>query len=399
MTVRTATKTAATKAARAKPATPRAAKAPVQLPVKLLMPKVAEAKHIGSEPTWEKIENRKSQVVLAFNWYNYSYGTKDAKDMIVDYLVRNDRAREAKLVQAIADSEMRTVIGWLCRMSVVGLELDERELAEVNRDIARLVATKAEKKKTAAEKAADEPNIQDRLREKLVECAGEMEGMYDDFLLAGCKMNADFKPLNLIRQFNIAPPMVGEISKIWEKKLVELKAIVAGKDKQLVEGYDCYGKIQVRNMIKFAEQVVADCAAYVQIKKVERKPRVKKAVPPERIVAKLKYQREDAALGIKSEPAVKIHGATELWLFDTKKRKLIHYVADSHIGSLTVKGTAIIGFDATLSTQKTIRKPEEQLKQVMGARPAARKNYAAIKAVETKLTGRTNENILILKVY
>lgn len=399
MTVQTATKTAATKAARAKPATSRAAKAPVQLPVKLLMPKVAEAKHIGGEPTWEKIENRKSQVVLAFNWYNYSYGTKDAKDMIVDYLVRNDRAREAKMVQAVADSEMRTVIGWLCRMSVVGLELDERELAEVNRDIARLVATKAEKKKTAAEKAADKPNIQDRLREKLVECAGEMEGMYDDFLLAGCKMNADFKPLNLIRQFNVAPPMVGEISKIWEKKLVELKAIAAGKDKQLVEGYDCYGKIQVRNMIKFAEQVVADCAAYVQIKKVERKPRAKKAVPPERIVAKLKYQREDAALGIKSEPAVKIHGATELWLFDTKKRKLIHYVADSHIGSLTVKGTAIIGFDATLSTQKTIRKPEEQLKQVMGARPAARKNYAAIKAVETKLTGRTNENILILKAY
>lgn len=399
MTVQTATKTAATKAGRAKPATSRAAKAPVQLPVKLLMPKVAEAKHIGSEPTWEKIENRKSQVVLAFNWYNYSYGTKDAKEMIVDYLVRNDRAREAKLVQAIADSEMRTVIGWLCRMAVVGLELDERELAEVNRDIARLVATKAEKKNTAAEKAADKPNIQDRLREKLVECAGEMEGMYDDFLLAGCKMNADFKPLNLIRQFNIAPPMVGEISKIWEKKLVELKAIAAGKDKQLVEGYDCYGKIQVRNMIKFAEQVVADCAAYVQIKKVERKPRVKKAVPPERIVAKLKYQREDAALGIKSEPVVKIHGASELWLYDTKKRKLQHYVADSHIGSLTVKGTAILGFDATASTQKTLRNPAEQLKQVMGSRPAARKNYTAIKAVETKLTGRTNENILILKVY
>ena len=383
MTVKTATRARATKTV---------------APVKLLVPKVAEAKHIGSEPTWERIDSRTSQVISAFNWYNYSYGTKDAKDMVVDYLVRNDRAKEAKVVQTVADSEFRTVIGWLCRMSVVGLELNEREQSEVNNDIKRLVAIKTEKPK-AATKSADKPNIQDRLREKLVECAGEMEGMYDDFLLAGCKMNADFKPLNLIRQFNIAPPMVGEISKIWEKKLVELKAIVAGKDKQLVEGYDCYGKIQVRNMIKFAEQVVADCAAYVQIKKVERKPRVKKAVPPERIVAKLKYQREDAALGIKSEPAVKIHGATELWLFDTKKRKLIHYVADSHIGSLTVKGTAIIGFDATLSTQKTIRKPEEQLKQVMGARPAARKNYAAIKAVETKLTGRTNENILILKAY
>ena len=95
MTVQAATKTAAPKAARSKPATPRAAKAPVQHAVKLLYPKVAEAKQIGSEPTWEKIEHRKTQVVAAFNWYNYSYGTKDAKEMIVDYLVRNDRAREA----------------------------------------------------------------------------------------------------------------------------------------------------------------------------------------------------------------------------------------------------------------------------------------------------------------
>jgi len=404
MTVKTATKPAAPRATRAKAAPAKtaaapAAKAPVKPAVKLLVPKVAEAKHIGSEPTWDKIENRKSQVVSAFNWYNYSYGTKDAKEMIVDYLVRNDRAREAKLVQAVADNEMRTVIGWLCRMSVVGLELDERELTEVNKDIARLVATKAEKKKTAAEKAADKPSIQDRLREKLVECAGEMEGMYDEFLQAGCKMSADFKPLNLIRQFNVAPPLVGEISKIWEKKLAELKLLQAGKDKQLNEGYAVYGKLQVRNMIKFAEQVVADCAAYVQIKKVERKPRAKKPVSAEKVVSKLKYQREDTTLNIKSEPVVKIHGASELWLYDTKKRKLQHYVADSHIGSLTVKGTAIIGFDATASTQKTLRNPAEQLKQVMGSRPAARKNYTAIKAVETKLTGRTNENILILKVY
>jgi len=370
-------------------------------PVKLLSPKVAEAKYVGGEPTWEKIEARNAQLIRAFNWYNYNFGNKDAKEMIADYLVRKGQAATAKKVAAAPDSMVRPVIGWLCRVSVVGLELTDAEASQIQAEVDRLASFKEEKKKEAAADPARaaQPTIQDRLREKFSECAGEMEGMYDEFLLAGCKMSADFKPLNLIRQFNVAPPLVAELSKIWENKLSELRLLQAGKDKQLNEGYEVYGKLQVRNMVKFAEQVVADCAAYVQIKKVERKPRAKKPVSAEKIVSKLKYQREDTALKIKSEPAAKIHGAAELWLYDTKKRKLQHYVADPHIGSLTVKGTAILGFDATASTQKTIRKPEEQIKQVMGSRPAARKNFAAIKAVETKLTGRTNDATLILKVY
>jgi hypothetical protein len=373
--------------------------APVARPVKMLVPKVAEAKHIGPEPTWEKIGTRKAQLIAAFNWYNYSYGAKDAKEMIADWLSRNDREKDAKKIRTVPDNEIRVVIGWLCRVSVVGLDLSADELETVNKDIGRLLAFKEVKKKEAAASATPKPTIQDRLREKLSECAGELEGMYDEFLLSGCKMSADFKPLNLFRQFNVAPPMIGEINKIWEKKLGELKEIYAGKDQQLVEGYGCYGKIQIRNMIKFAETVVADCGSYVQLKKVEKKPRVKKAVPPERIAAKLKYLPADTALGIKSEAPAKLVGCTEAWLFDTKKRKLMHYVADAHIGSMTVKNNSLIGFDTAASSQKTVRKPEDTLKGVMGSRPAARKNYAEINAVEAKLTGRFAETILILKVY
>jgi hypothetical protein len=47
--------------------------------------------------------------------------------------------------------------------------------------------------------AVSKPNIQDRLREKMKECAGELEGMLDDFVTAGCKMSADWKPIAQIR--------------------------------------------------------------------------------------------------------------------------------------------------------------------------------------------------------
>jgi hypothetical protein len=84
---------------------------------------------------------------------------------------------------------------------------------------------------------------------------------------------------------NVAPQMINEIAAQWKGRLAELEEVAKGKDSDLVEGYGQFGKLQVRNLIKFAETVIADCGAYVQIKKVERKPRAKKAVPAERVVA------------------------------------------------------------------------------------------------------------------
>lgn len=368
-------------------------------PVKLLAPKVAEIKYIGTEPTWDKVERRTEQVMRAMNWYNYSFGKKEAQEFIADWLERAGRQAEAKKVKQASDSNVRITVGWMCRMATVGLELTEKEVEFIETDLKRLTATQKREVKSTDKVVAAKPNIQDRLREKMIECAAELEGMYDDFLLAGCKMDSSVKPIAAIRAMNVAPPMVAEIVKAWTVRLEELKEVQEGKDKDLADGYGCYGKIQVRNMIKFAEQVLADCASYVQIKKVERKPRKKKAISPERVVARVKYQVEDTKLSIKSENPTKLVNCTEIWLYDTKKRKLIHYVADQHVGTITVKGTSLIGFDPTASTMKTLRKPAEQLKGIMGSKPAARKHYGAIKAVEAKANGRFNDNILILKVY
>jgi hypothetical protein len=152
--------------------------------------------------------------------------------------------------------------------------------------------------------------------------------------------------------------------------------------------------------VKFIEQVIADCGNYVQIKKVERKPRAKKAVSPERLSAKFKYQKDFAELKLTSAAPAQLVNASEAWLYDTKKRKLIHVVADAHIGTFTVKGSAIVGFDVMNTLQKTLRKPADQLKEIASSgKPAARKVFKEIKATETKFNGRGNENLIILKAW
>jgi hypothetical protein len=93
-----------------------------------------------------------------------------------------------------------------------------------------------------------------------------------------------------------------------------------------------------------------------------------------------------------------ILGAGELWIFNTKTRKLGKYVA-AEFQTLGVKGTTITGFDEFKSVQKTIRKPEEKLKEFKAAgKIALRKFLEDVNATDTKMNGRINEDTILLRI-
>ena len=380
------------------------AKSKTEIVIKRLNPKGAETKYVGFEPEWKfqpTEENRVSSFANAFQWYNYHYGKKDAKDMLCHYLEHNHRPKDAKLMRGIPDSQIRVTPAWVCRMTLLGLVLNDHEQSIIDDQISQMLKAKQEIRRAQADVDADTAvaklTIQDHLREKISECCGELEGMFDDFIVAGAKMSADFKPIALMRGMNISPNMVGTVSAVWELRLAEFNEVLEGTDADLVEGYSHLTRLQLRNCVKFCETVINDCNSYVQLKKVERKPRAKKAVSPEKVSRKFKYLREFDELKLKSEPVTKLVNASEAWLYDTAKRRLIHVMADSHVGTFTVKGSAIVGFDAQTTVQKTLRKPGEQIKAVTGGgKPAARRAFTEIKATETKYNGRGNDNLIIL---
>ena len=372
--------------------------------LKPLNPRSPDTKYVGLEPAWrnQPTEGRISALSTAFGWYNYFYGKKEAKDFVVAYLDLHNKVKEARQIRTLPDSQMRLTTGWLCRMSMMGLQLSDHEQIQLDNLIAELVAIKQEMQ-AEAQATDDEParpNIQDRLREKVSECSAELEAMFDEFMTAGAKMSADYKPIMVIRGMNVAPQMISVISHHWKSRLEEFEQAIEGKDSQLVEAYNFLTKIQLRNCVKFCEAVINDCGAYVQIKKVERKPRKVKSVPPEKRAAKFKIQAEFAELKLKSLPASSLVDRAEAWLYDTKKRKLIHLVADSHTQAFTVKNNSIIGFSTVETQQKTLRKPADVVKAVQAAgKPAARKLFKDIKATETVWNGRGTENLIILKSW
>ena len=373
------------------------------LSFKPLNPKSPDTKYIGLEPAWREqpTEERFTALTRAFNWYNYFYGKKEAKEFLCNYLDVHERAKDAKKIRAMGDGQMRLTTGWLARMSLMGLQLDEHEQIKLDNMIKELLDIKeAVKEEVAEEDAPAKPNIQDRLREKVSECLGELDGMFDEFIMAGAKLNADYKPVSLMRSMNIAPQMISMIKDAWAKKLAEFEDVVEGKDADLVKAYDFLTKTQLKQCVKFAELVLADCGSYVQIKKVERKPRKVKPVSPEKKAAKFKIQAAFPELKLTSLPASQLVDKSEAWLYDTKKRKLIHLVADDYAKVFTIKNNTIIGFNTVETVQKTLRKPAEQLKQITGVgKPAARKTFKDIKATEVAWNPRGNENLVILRVW
>ena len=371
--------------------------------VKPLNPRSPDTKYTGLEPTWrvQPTDDRTSQLSAAFSWYNYFYGKKDAREMLVAYLEHNGRKADVRALKGVPDSAVRLTTAWLCRMSMVGLDLTDTEQVRLEGYIQEIL-TAREPEVVIAEVApvVAKPNIQDRLREKVSECAGELDGMFDEFVTAGAKMSADYKPITVIRGLNVAPQMISDIANLWKHKLSEFETVIEGKDAQIVEGYSNFSKIQMRNIVKFCEAVINDCGAYVQIKKVERKPRKVKSVPPEKRAAKFKVLMEFAELKLKGLPAASLVDKAEAWLYDTKKRKLIHLVADSHTQAFTVKSNSIIGFSTIETMQKTVRKPADVVRAVQAAgKPAARKIYKDLSTTETPFNGRGTENLMVLKSW
>jgi len=157
-------------------------------------------------------------------------------------------------------------------------------------------------------------------------------------------------------------------------------------------------KKQVRNLIAFYTEIQNACTMLMQEAKVNRKPRKTKAVSKDKLVAKLKFMKTNEPLKLVSVNPIDIIGAGELWIFNTKTRKIGKYVA-AEFNTLGVKGTTITGFDEFKSVQKTVRKPEEKLKEFKAAgKIALRKFLEDINATDTKMNGRLNEDTILLKV-
>lgn len=377
---------------------------------KPLLYKESDAKYIGDEPTYPSIEEQDkwthseyTQVVIrSLNWYHKTQDAKASVNWASQFISRNPKREDLASKVKAGDINLGPTIGYAFRAARTGLKLRFQTLRSIVRTIKKAempndgssISPKANK---SAEPLKTVPNIQERMAEKTAEFLGELEGRFDDFM---SEFKGDPKLVELMTQMNVPAVQVKTVQEFINKKIAYFQEVSTSKDTQVLEAYKFLGKRQLTAIIKWWTQALTDANSYNVVKKASKAPRKKKAVLPEKVVSKMKYLKEFKELGLTSVAPTSILTAAELWVYNTKTRKLGVYIVDQYAGTLGVKGTAITGYDEAASLQKTLRKPAEQLKEwAKNGKPAAKKWFKGIKSVETKLNGRINADMILLKSH
>jgi hypothetical protein len=341
--------------------------------------KSIDDKYMGSEPI------QVSNITDALNWYNYMHDNEQAKNWIIDYMKKEEYSKQDISAYRRAPKYATiTTVGWLARILANGNSLSDMNLEFMKSRIATMIA--AGGKDTSEDTVAKKPvvDIQARVVAK------------NQYLLTECEEAVDNNS-----QLNIYEWLQGK------EATVQAATTIRDHYSKWIEDFKYVDEFATRQekkrneeQLKYWTQFVHDCDRYCGNKKVTkvRKPREKKTKSAVDLIKNLKYQKEYGALKIVSVNPAEMIGASQVWTYNTKYRKLTRYDASGPSG-IQVKGTTLIGFDVEKSSTKSVRKPEVTIQALLSAgRVALRKFLEEIKTNDTLPNGRINSDTIILRI-
>jgi hypothetical protein len=368
-------------------------------------------------PKWDGCEDMTADQFMrhfhgAMSYYRLEFSGKDLKPQILKWMASVSCTKEdIAAFKKTKDSRCNVTMGAIASCLLRGMPAvredfnDGKDTAAWLRnaivDVIEAGKNDIDEEAVAEVKStAPVISIQDRVRDTAYGMTEEIEDAIESFQTNPTDFDPKaFKVLNLLKAKGAKAAHARFIRDLYARDLAELEELLGDNpDEQLREAHKHLTRRQVKAIHAFYQEIESACTMLGQEAKLNKKPRAKKSVPAEKIVAKLKYKKTDEPLKLVSVNPTDIIGSKELWVFNTKTRKLGKYVAEEY-KELGVKGTTITGFSEMQSVQKTLRKPAEQLKEFKSAgKVALRKFLDDINAVDTKMNGRLNEETILLKV-
>lgn len=366
------------------------------------------------------------------HYVHYEIESKEWGTRVKDYIKKHHSKEVVSAINKLPDWKTGNSSHWACTAFLLEVNPDivpEVYATGIDKWIISLFeeGIKIVEEKKAEEKSKPKnvykPTIQERIFEQAQAASEGLDEWLEGFITD--KKNFDPKGFDFKSHFakqGVTQAHARKIKKFYETEIDDFRDLLrmptAGQLKkmneyeadlweQLKEGYAHLKKVDINTYISAIENLIAALDFVIESSKAQRKPRVAKPKSADKLVEKLKYCKTDEKYKLASVSPVEIIGATEVWIFNIKTRKLGKYVAANidpkgmkRDGTgLTVKGTAIQGFDETASIQKTLRKPEETLKEFKSAgKVKLRKFLEELSTTDTKMNGRLNTDTIILRV-
>lgn len=343
--------------------------------------KSIDEKHYGPEP-----------IVIgsftdALNWYNYMGSEDDAREWFFDYLKKNYTKTDISLIKKLPKWKISKTLGSVARILSNGNVLPEKNMEYFKKSVQDLINAGSQIVEEVEEVAKPTVDIQARVRDKANIIITNIEEELD-LVMDG----KEFSMYTFCQANELNPQILNIVADYYRPQLEE----ILSNDEQVKEAF---GKRQ-KFWANFWNIFFADIERYLNNKKVVkvRKPREKKAKSAVDLVKNLKFQKEEPSLKIMSVHPAEIIGCQQLWVYNTKYRKLIQYLAVGPAG-IQVKGTTLTGWDVESSTSKTLRKPEQSLTELLSAGKVGLRSFMSnIKTAESKPNGRLNNECILLRV-
>ena len=344
----------------------------------------------GSEPKFS-IELSSIDMIKTLSWYSQNKDTKDAVKWATEYFKKKQKLDVTSVIKGYPST-----FGFVCRIVLNGGQLGIKDQVWFDDMVKKIKAQLNEPIVVDEKPKAVVINIQDRIRAKADDCIAELEGQVDDLISSGFSANS--QPYAVFHTLQIKDAQTKYIVEWAKSKRVEFDEVLNTDDKELKDAYCNFTKPQLKKMIAYFDQVILDCQRVSGQSVKSRKPRKRKTKSPEQLTAKMKFMPEFKELKLTSVNPTDIIGVMSLWVYNVKTRKLGVYHADD-AGGLSVKGSTILNFNESKSVQKKLRKPEQILPEVLnGGKVFLRNVMDSIRAVDSKLTGRVNNDTILLKV-
>ena len=352
----------------------------------------------------------------AMTWYRLESSVKELKPKLVEWMHDNGYVKaDINIIRKTKDKYFNGTMVGIAACLLKGMPEVHKGFNQ-DRDTAAWLRKEIDKvmKEGANDLEDDEdapkvvekvevyvPSIQDRMREAAGKMSEELDAAIDAWIIDPTNFDPKaFKVVSLLRGKGAKAAHARFIKQYFNRSYEELLELSSGNaEEQLREAYKHNSRKNVNKLIEFYASIMAACEQIAAEQKVLKKPRAKKVKPAEELVKKLKFKAVDDKLGVVSVPAAGIIGASGAVVYNTKTRKLGYYIASSSAG-LNVKGASIIDFTEK-SFQKTMRKPEQQLKEFKEQNTQKRFEtwFEKIKTTETNLNGRVNGEVMILKIF
>ena len=363
--------------------------------------KTIDDMHYGPEPMGvDYFEN--NNINTFFSWYTYFYDRNRCNQIIMGYAKEHGYKNANKFKKLYIPTSMASIIRGLENGLVFPDHKDypdegsagwqkhiHSELRKYNKKAIEMKAEDLDKGKIVKKRKTVQENMEAKVRDLL----GEVDHAIDLW-------DTDkFDMYSYLTDNKVSSTVASKIPTHYTDLQLEIQDAILGTDPQLKEGYSFMNMSEKKGFLNFVTKIILDTERYADNNKPIRKPRKAKAISATKLVSKLSYLDHDPINKVKSIDPSKIVGSKQLWLFNSKTNEIIKYDQSDRAG-LSVKGTTIQNFnEKTSSSKKLGMKTEHFIDRILDAGSIVLNIVMSeINSKASKVTGRVNNNMIILKV-